>query len=920
MTTSTPAPARKTTIGMPPVPTTTPVADLALPAASLPAASLPAGAPASGATRRPRGRQPDEAAPLEATDGGNEADGSTDASTASGEAPTAATEGPGKVAGADADADAATHQADSCREVHSDGTEEDCHHDAVWPWMIAGAGVLLAGVASAGGHGGDSHAGDSRASAAATPSAPTPPPSPPSPPAPPAPPEAPLPAAPRLSTSSGKDTIDGAGHVDVALASPGGAWVYRIDGDNTWHAGQGSRIDAATLNRGVHAVMVAELDDQGRRGDVATLAVRVHDEVLAPTLTLAHDNGSAGSASNDGLTNDGTIAVSGLAPGATWFYRVNDAADWVQGSGGEVPGSVLVAGLNKVEAFQVDAGGEHGPLSHLTVTLDLTPPDAPVLQTSSGTDLLNTKDFINVSGIEAGASWKFRVNGPGDWIEGQDGRIPATALANGENRLEVLQVDAAGNPGAAATLTVRQDLHAPDMLHAHLEGGRGDLVPLQGSVVLDNLETDATWKYRINGEGDWHVGSGSQLAANYLVEGRNDVALMQTDASGHDSAVSAITVTRDSLAPDRPDLTTSNSQPAINGQGCLLVHRLEDSATWEYRIDGGDWQAGTGDSLAAAALHEGPQTVDVRQTDLAGNVSEVESFAVSVDSVAPDAVLASVQRAGGVAAPDNLINAGGHVSIDGLEPGASWEFKVNGDEHWREGPGTQLATRVLDEGANTVEVRQIDAAGNAGAESTVQLSLDTTPPVIEVTAPNAAFASDSLLQLNGRSSVTVATHGSDVVEVRIGGSSYAFGVDGGASWAADYFSAGQTSNAPAQSTLLITASDKAGNTSTRVLTVRADTIAPHAPNLKLKNDAGSDHSDLVTADGTVEVLGLGSADYLHYSLDNGQHWSDWQSGGEIPGSVFGADGVKNVLVQLTDSYLNLSPTTSLQFTLNSSVI
>ncbi|WP_157522541.1 hypothetical protein [Mitsuaria sp. 7] len=770
---------------------------------------------------------------------------------ASADAPPAAAADPGEVAARDlgVDPDAETRQADSCRQIRGDGTEEDCNQSAVWPWMIAGGGVLLAGAWSAGGHGGASPASDSHATAAA----PVPPPAPAPAPVmgtgttgaltpPPPPPEAPLPAAPRLSTSSGKDTIAGAGHVEVALATPGASWVYRIDGDNTWHAGQGNSIGAGILNDGVHAVMVAEIDDQGRRGDVATLAVRVHDEALAPPPTP-----------------------------------------------------------------------------------DLTPPEAPLLQTSNGTDLLNAKDFINVSGIEAGASWKFRVNGqgdhgPGDWIEGHDGRIPSTALSDGENRVDVVQVDAAGNVGAVATLAVRQDLDAPDPLRAHVAGGHGDLVPLTGAVAVDNLEAGATWKYRINGESDWHVGTGSQLAANYLVEGRNDVALMQTDSAGHDSGITAITVTRDSLVPDRPDLATSNDLPVINAQGSLLVHRLEDAATWEYRIDGGDWQLGTGDALAAGLLHDGNQTVDVRQSDKAGNVSEVASLAVTVDNVAPEVLRASVRRQGGeAAAEDHLINASGYVSVDNLEAGATWQFKVNGDDHWRQGLGTQLSSRFFDEGANAVEVRQIDAAGNAGAAGAVQLTLDSTPPVIEVIGINAVFASDSRLQLNGQSSVEVKTHGSDTADVRVGGGGYNLGPDGGASWAAEFFAMAQR-DAPVQSTLLVTASDKAGNTSSRTVTVVADVIAPVKPDVALKNDTGPDRSDRVTSDATVQVTGLKSGDYVHYSLDNGQHWSDWQSSGDIPGSVFGSDGVKNVQVQVADSFLNVSPTSSLQFTLNSSVI
>ncbi|HEY1395556.1 hypothetical protein, partial [Roseateles sp.] len=696
--------------------------------------------------------------------------------------------------------------------------------------------------------------------------APAPAPGPAPAPEPPPPPP-PLLAAPRLSTSTGKDTIDGAGHVDVALAAPGTSWVYRMDGDTTWHAGQGDSIDAGTLSRGVHAVMVAQVDDLGRPGEVATLAVRVHDDMLAPGLALAHDNGSS---STDGLTNDGTITVAGLAAGATWFYRVNGATEWTQGKDGQVPANALVAGQNRIEAYQVDAGGEHSPLTGLTVTLDLSPPDAPLLQSSNGTDLLNAKDFINVSGIEGGASWKFRVNGQGDWIEGHDGRIPAAALADGKNHVEVVQVDAAGNAGAAATLTVRQDLEAPDPLQAHVEGGHGNLVSLQGSIAIDNIEDGATWKYRINGESDWHVGSGSQLSANYLLEGRNDVTLMQTDSTGHDSAATAITVTRDSLAPDRPDLVTSNGLPLINAQGSLLVHRLEEAASWEYRIDGGDWLAGKGDTLVSGALHEGLQTVDVRQTDLAGNVSEVDSLAVTLDSTPPDAVSSVARTQDGAIAPNHLINATGYVSIDNLEQGGSWEYKVNGDDHWRHGAGQQLSSRVLDEGENTVQLRQIDAAGNAGQATTMQVDLDTTAP----DAPTVTSSSGKwLMNASGYVQIGHVEPGAQLTVKLDGRVIQPDGTPGHEQFQALQY--GEGSHAVESYV-----TDAAGNLSRSVVvSYTLDNTSPDAPILTM------DTSRIRTLADHVNVSQLEQGASWWYRVDKQGAWVQG-SGGEVPGSAF----------------------------------
>ncbi|HEY1398643.1 MAG TPA: hypothetical protein VF536_21145, partial [Roseateles sp.] len=99
----------------------------------------------------------------------------------------------GNDSGPAAGAETAGAKADepSCRQVYSDGKEEDCNQSAVWPWMIAGAGLLLAGATGASGRNSDSHVG----TAAAPTPAPTPPPAPaPAPEPAPAPGPAPAPA------------------------------------------------------------------------------------------------------------------------------------------------------------------------------------------------------------------------------------------------------------------------------------------------------------------------------------------------------------------------------------------------------------------------------------------------------------------------------------------------------------------------------------------------------------------------------------------------------------------------------------------------------------------------------------------------------------------------------------------------------
>ncbi len=804
--------------------------------------------------------------------GEQDAEGTPEAS-----APDAAAAGAAMEPASDPGGDTAGRQQEvQCQmKVMTDGSTEDCDHPGVAPWLASGAGGLLLAMMSVTRGGGESKG--------ATPAGESP---------------SAL-AAPKLSTSTGTDAINNSGHVQVQLAAPERQWMYRLDGETQWRTGTGTRIDGSTLPPGLHSLVVVQVDEHGRRGDPATLAVLIDNTVAQPALALKHDTGDSptDSVTRDGIVTvsdvetaaswwyrvdglgewqrgqgnevavdsvrqgsrtvevyqidaagnrsgvaqisfqldslapespvvstssgkdvvgvndvvridgieagahweysangdtafraveggelpagvlkegvnvvrfvqvdvagnrsavvertisydttapdglaltaststgqinaEGEVRVAGIDPGATWFYRVNGAETWIPGTGSVVPASALTEGVNVIEAYQVDGVGLSSPRTNVSVTLDLTPPAAPDLQSSNGTDLLNANGFVNVTGLEGGATWVYRLNGQGDWIEGQGGRIPASALANGNNVIEVRQTDSAGNEGAAASLPVRVDLDAPDALAVQVEGGSAEALSLQGYMKLFNLEPGATWSYRINGEVDWHFGTGERLDAAALAEGRNVIEFRQTDTTGHESGITNLNVTRDSLAPDRPDVVTSNGLPVINASGSLLVNLLEEGAQWAYRVNGGGWVTGQGNSIGSTVLQEGDNTVEVRQTDAAGNESSIDSVAVRLDTVAPDELQSTARVRAGTAAVNDLINATGYISLDNLEAGASWEFKVNGDQYWRRGGGTQLSTRVLDEGDNTIQFRQIDAAGNVGATHSETVTLDTIAP------------------------------------------------------------------------------------------------------------------------------------------------------------------------------------------------
>lgn len=90
------------------------------------------------------------------------------------------------------------------------------------------------------------------------------------------------------------------------------------------------------------------------------------------------------------------------------------------------------------------------------------------------------------------------------------------------------------------------------------------------------------------------------------------------------------------------------------------------------------------------------------------------------------------------------ITSNGQISIDGLEPGASWEYSIDNGENWSTGSSTLFihSTGIYDSG--TIRVRQLDTAGNISKETlnATSISVDSSAPIFNPT--NSTPANDTI--------------------------------------------------------------------------------------------------------------------------------------------------------------------------------
>ena len=688
-------------------------------------------------------------------------------------------------------------------------------------------------------------------------------------------------------------------------------WEYSYDGGSHWSDGSGNKLYIKARD-GENTVLVRQSDPS--IGDQAVTSFTFTADRAQPgnvSLSLANDTGNG----SDAITSDGTINVGNLEDDAQWQYRTGSSSEWVDGSGNQI--DITDEGATTVSVRQTDVAGNHSSTIVLNLTLDTQAPEATSIRLaqdtgSSASDLLTNVSTIVASNLESGATMEFSTDGSAWQAVGCGNGF--TLSEEGEQTVYVRQTDRAGNQSASASLTVTVDKTAPEAPAVTLAEDSGvsasDFYTNNNQVNVAGIEDAATWEYSLDGS-TWNAGSGSDFTLDngdggYLVQVR------QTDSAGNTSKIGQIaSMTLDTAKPSTPSLsfsdTGSNTSDALTNSNIVRVSGTELNSVIEYSLDGEQWlrvqPASYGRAIARGnevrLPSDGEHTVQVRETDQAGNVSDIASLTLTLDTVAPDALTLGLASDTGASASDG-ITSNGAINIDGLDRDNTWEYSLNGGSTWQDGCGS---INISNDGTYDVRVRQTDAAGNVSSASSLDVTRDTASPV----APSLSLAENT-----GSTSDTVTSNGAVNVGAVESGASWEYSTNG-STWQAGSGSSFTLDEGDGTYTIQVRQTDIAGNlSSTGTLTsVTLDTTSPSAPLVSLANDSGENASDLLTNNGTVNVSGLESAASWEYSTDG----STWTAG---CGSSFtlSGDDEYHVQVRQTDSAGNVSDSASLNFSLD----
>ncbi|XZU44808.1 BapA/Bap/LapF family large adhesin [Acinetobacter baumannii] len=614
------------------------------------------------------------------------------------------------------------------------------------------------------------------------------------------------------------------------------------NGDGTWTLADNT---LPVLADGPHTVSVTATDVAGNVSTPVTGTVTV--DATAPTLAITTDDLAlaAGEDANITFTFSEAVAgfdvsditvVGGTLTGLTTTDNITWTAVFTPDGTGTAP-SIAVA-----DGSYTDVVGNLGTGDVLDGTdgfiVDLVAPVVTFADVSTNDTtpaLTGTIDdptatvVVTVDGVDYPAV----NNGDGTWTLA-DNTLPV--LADGPHTVSVTATDVAGNVSTPVTGTVTVDATAPtlaittdDLALAAGEDANitftfseavagfdvSDITVVGGTLTGLTTTDNITWTAVFTPDGTGTApsiavadGSYTDVVGNL---GTGDV-LDGTDGFIVDLVAPVVTFA---------DVSTNDTTPALTGT-------IDDpAATVVVTVDGVDYPAvNNGDGTWTLAdntlpvLADGPHTVSVTATDVAGNVSTPVTGTVTVDATAPTLAITTDDLALAAGEDANITFtfseavAGFDVSDITVVGGTLTGLTTTDNITWTavftpDGTGTAPSIAVAD-GSYT------DVAGNLGTgdvlDGTDGFVVDIVPPTLAITTDDLALAAGETANITFTFSEAVT--GFDVSDIAVvGGTLGALTTTDNITWTA-VFTPDGTGTAPSISVADNTYTDLAGNLGT----------------------------------------------------------------------------------------------------------
>ena len=470
-------------------------------------------------------------------------------------------------------------------------------------------------------------------------------------PSPPAPTISSSPANPATSTSASftytdsqavtkfQCQLDGGGFSDCGTTRPSTkSYSGLAQGSHTFqvHAVSGSTTSSATSYTWAIDSVAPGATSISRVGGSPTNSASVQWTVAFSEAVKGVDS-SDFAVVNGGL--GGPPAITGVAPNSTTL-ATSFTVTASTGSGSGTLGLNLADNDSIVDAAGNRLGGTgagNGNVTGQVFAVDRTAPAAPAITsgpTASPAWTTSTSVDFSFSG-ESGATFQCKLDAAA--FSACTSPRNYTGLAQGSHTFQVLQIDAAGNSGPAASRTFQIDTVAPPTPTITSKPAN-PTNSTSASFAFSDSESGVSLLCQLDGGG--FAACASPKSYTGLAQGSHTFQVKARDAAGNESAATSWTWSVDTTPPSTPTITFAPlAYPPAGWSSTSVTFMYSDSssdvASYQCKLDAGSYVA-CASAITYAGLAQGLHTFSVNAVDTAGNVSSgATSWTFFVDTVDP---------------------------------------------------------------------------------------------------------------------------------------------------------------------------------------------------------------------------------------------------------------------------------------------
>ncbi|CAC9606802.1 hypothetical protein [uncultured Gammaproteobacteria bacterium] len=353
---------------------------------------------------------------------------------------------------------------------------------------------------------------------------------------------------------------------------------------------------------------------------------------------------------------------------------------------------------------------------------------------SSNSDGITNNNTITVNNLEVGETWQYSIDSGVNFIDGEGNSFMLSSGTYAANVIQIRKLDVVGVILSVTNVNETSSI-VIDTTKSMFTSSTAVNVKTDtpASTIIYTAETDeekVTYTLKDGNQKEKFTIDNATGELKYKKEQTqvsvHKVTIIATDVAGNETEqLITVSMKSDITKPVKPTFDFEDTgllnNDGVTSNGMITVSDLEVGSTWKYTTNGSDFQDGSNNSFTLEEGTYAANTIQIKQTDAAGNVSDISknTLRIVVDSTGPIFDLQPTMVNTNINAPiTTIVYDAQTTNLDGGTADEDITYKIKGTNANKfsitadTGILTYKTIQTLLHNNDTVTIIATDVAGN----------------------------------------------------------------------------------------------------------------------------------------------------------------------------------------------------------------